>query len=72
MDPHFTEYLAAIDGMHDVYGETPDDSPTEFHEVSSPVDVVIVTTVDAAPRADCAPWDGEGSEEFAGSAIWTI
>lgn len=72
MDPHFNEYLAAIDGMHALYGETPDDTPTEFHEVSSPVDVVIVTKVDPAPRAGGARWDGEGSEEFAGSAIWTI
>ena len=34
MDPHFTEYLAAIAGMHDIYGETGDDRPSEFHEVS--------------------------------------
>jgi len=31
MDPHFNEYLAAITGLHDVYGERPDDRPTEFH-----------------------------------------
>jgi hypothetical protein len=31
MDPHFSEYLAAIAGMHDVYGEEPEDHPTEFH-----------------------------------------
>jgi|GEM_PF-887754 hypothetical protein len=72
MDPHFNEYLAAIDGMHELYGETPDDTPTEFHEVSSLVDVVIVTKADSAPRAGCAHWDCEPSEEFAGSGIWTI
>jgi len=32
MDPHFQEYLAAIAGMHDVYGDRPDEHPTEFHE----------------------------------------
>lgn len=31
MDPHFNEYLAAIAGMHDVYGERSEDHPTEFH-----------------------------------------
>jgi hypothetical protein len=31
MDPHFNEYLAAIAGMHEVYGERPEDHPTEFH-----------------------------------------
>ena len=31
MDPHFNEYLAAIAGMNDVYGERPDEHPTEFH-----------------------------------------
>ena len=32
MDPHFHEYLAAIAGMHDVYGVRADEHPTEFHE----------------------------------------
>ena len=32
MDPHFNEYLAAIAGMHEVYGERPGDHPTEFHD----------------------------------------
>lgn len=32
MDPHFHEYLAAIAGMHDVYGDRPEEHPTEFHE----------------------------------------
>lgn len=31
MDPHFNEYLAAVAGMHDVYGELPCDGTTEFH-----------------------------------------
>lgn len=32
MDPHFHEYLAAITGMHDVYGDRTDEHPTEFHD----------------------------------------
>ncbi len=32
MDPHFSEYLAAIAGMHDIYGGRPHDHLTEFHE----------------------------------------
>lgn len=32
MDPHFDEYLAAIAGMREVYGDRPDDHPTEFHD----------------------------------------
>ena len=31
MDPHFNEYLAAIVGMHEVYGEPPCDGTSEFH-----------------------------------------
>jgi len=31
MDPHFREYLAASAGMHDIYGDRPDESPTECH-----------------------------------------
>lgn len=32
MDPHFNEYMAAIAGMHEVYGDRPEDHPTEFHD----------------------------------------
>ncbi|MFM9024008.1 MAG: hypothetical protein ACKON7_01465 [Planctomycetaceae bacterium] len=31
MDPHFHEYLAAIAGLSEVYGDHPDDPATEFH-----------------------------------------
>lgn len=31
MDPHFHEYLAAIAGLNEVYGDHPDDTATEFH-----------------------------------------
>jgi hypothetical protein len=69
MDPHFNEYLAAIAGMHDIYGEAPDDTPTEFHEVSTAIDVVVVAKGDA-PQAGCAHWDCEPSDEFIGSGTW--
>lgn len=41
MDSHFHEYLAAIAGMCEIYGEPPEDHPTEFHEdhTTSPVSV---------------------------------
>lgn len=32
MDPHFNEYLAAVAGLHDLYGEPPCDGPSDFHE----------------------------------------
>jgi hypothetical protein len=34
MDAHFHEYLAAIAGMHDIYGDFGDDHPSEFHQAS--------------------------------------
>jgi len=37
MDPHFNEYLAAIAGLRDIYGERPEDQPTEFHEEAAAV-----------------------------------
>jgi hypothetical protein len=36
MDAHFQEYLAAVTGMQDVYGERSDDHPTEFHDDTVP------------------------------------
>lgn len=32
MDSHFNEYLAAIAGMHDIYGDRPEDHPADFCE----------------------------------------
>ena len=32
MDPHFNEYLAAVAGMHEMYGEPPCDGASEFHD----------------------------------------
>ena len=44
MDPHFAEYLAAVAGMHDVYGEPPCDGTSEFHEEhgEAPVSEAVV------------------------------
>lgn len=36
MDAHFHEYLAAIAGMHDIYGDCGDDHPSDFHEPTDP------------------------------------
>lgn len=36
MDAHFNEYLAAVSGMQDIYGEPCDSRPTEFHDDSVP------------------------------------
>jgi hypothetical protein len=73
MDPHFSEYLAAIAGMHDIYGEAPDDRPTEFHEVSEPIAIgQMAPTAVATTPSSGIDWRGEPSEEFAGSVTWTI
>ena len=48
MDPHFNEYLAAIAGLHDVYGERPDDRPTEFHTDADAGTVEQAVTATAA------------------------
>jgi hypothetical protein len=54
MDAHFREYLAAVAGIRDVYGEAGDDRPTEFHD-----DTVPATTAAAAEEDVVAgsSWD---------------
>lgn len=32
MDAHFHEYLAAVAGMQELYGERGDEHPSDFHE----------------------------------------
>jgi hypothetical protein len=39
MDAHFSEYLAAVAGMQEVYGEPHEGQPTEFHEADAPAPV---------------------------------
>lgn len=36
MDAHFHEYLAAITGMRDIYGESGESYVTDFHDDSVP------------------------------------
>ncbi len=47
MDPHFNEYLAAIAGMHELYGDRPEDHPTEFHAEDVPAPAMAPTAVAA-------------------------
>jgi len=46
MDAHFQEYLAAIAGMHDIYGDAGDEQTSEFHEAAEKA------TTDAPSRGD--------------------
>ena len=51
MDAHFSEYLAAVAGMQDLYGHPAEDHPTEFHdEFSQPgtTDVPVAESVTIA------------------------
>lgn len=36
MDAHFAEYLAAVAGMQELYGEPAEGSPTEYHDDTVP------------------------------------
>jgi len=52
MDAHFSEYLAAIKGMREMYGES-SQGPTEFHDDTVPA-------VDAPAEVEAATgshWD---------------
>jgi hypothetical protein len=46
MDAHFSEYLAAVAGMQDLYGHPAEDHPTEFHDEVTPS-----AAADPAPSA---------------------
>lgn len=48
MDPHFNEYLAAIAGMHELYGDRPEDHPTEFHVDAAATIETIAPVIAAA------------------------
>jgi hypothetical protein len=54
MDAHFHEYLAAISGMHDIYGDVGDDHPSEFHHLSECCEADTATTAVAAAISDAA------------------
>jgi hypothetical protein len=53
MDAHFREYLAAVGGMQDLYGERGDDHPTDFHDDTVPA---ILPSVDAEQQVG-SHWD---------------
>jgi hypothetical protein len=53
MDAHFREYLAAVGGMQDLYGERGDDHPTDFHDDTVPA---VVPTVEAEQQVG-SHWD---------------
>jgi hypothetical protein len=44
MDAHFNEYLAAVAGMQELYGDRGEDHPTEFHVAAD----AIVTAASVA------------------------
>lgn len=48
MDAHFNEYLAAVVGMQELYGDGGDDRPTEFHDDCAAADVTVVPASVAA------------------------
>lgn len=54
MDAHFPEYLAAIAGMHDIYGDFGDDHPSEFHQPSELCEADTVAVTVAAVISDAA------------------
>jgi len=54
MDAHFHEYLAAIAGMHDIYGDFGDDHPSDFHEPAEHCDAAAATSAAGAVIADAA------------------
>jgi hypothetical protein len=41
MDAHFNEYLAAVAGMQELYGDGGEDRPTEFHHDCVAADVIV-------------------------------
>lgn len=50
MDAHFNEYLGAIAGLDEIYGERGDEHPSEFHDaVVEPAEPVV--TLDVEPAA---------------------
>lgn len=53
MDAHFRDYLAAVAGMQDLYGERGEDHPTEFHDDTVPA----VVPVDGIEVQAGSHWD---------------
>jgi len=56
MDAHFNEYLAAVAGMHEIYGETvdaEDGRPVDFHDDT----VAATAAVSEAALPVGSTWD---------------
>jgi hypothetical protein len=56
MDAHFHEYLAAIAGMHDIYGDSGDDRPSEFHETAQTPTAQTPTPQTPTPQTGPVTW----------------
>ena len=54
MDAHFREYLAAVAGIRDVYGEAGDNRPTEFHDDTVPATAAAAAEEDVVAGSS---WD---------------
>lgn len=48
MDAHFNEYLAAVAGMQELYGDRGEDHPTEFHDDCVTADAIVAAASIAA------------------------
>lgn len=46
MDAHFTDYLAVVQAMLEIYGERPDSMPSEFHTEPEQVEMVEPATLE--------------------------
>jgi len=51
MDAHFAEYLAAVEGMQDIYGERGENFPSEYHDDTVPA------VEPAMPAPAASHWD---------------
>jgi len=40
MDAHFADYVAVVQAMQEIYGESPDTQPSEFHPEPKPAEKV--------------------------------
>jgi hypothetical protein len=53
MDAHFNEYLAAVAGMQEIYGDSEDGRPVDFHDDTAAATVAV--TESAVPVG--STWD---------------
>jgi len=53
MDAHFNEYLAAVAGMHEIYGDAEDGRPVDYHDDTA--SATVAGTESAVPVG--STWD---------------